>query len=264
MSSGYIDGFYYPFWYSQSTETLVSMIHSSPGSFFYNNSACHLNSHAIYYASDMTPLAFANSYLFPYLGIENPVWDSGYLGINDGSASLHLNLRDMVKLGQLYIQDGLSGDIQVVSSEWINRATSIHVQTGYWGNYGLPGYGYLWWLPYMEGTYLAFGYGGQFIAVIPEYNLIIGSHSTDWGPSDVNIHAINLLGMIFYGIVPMFQKADINDDSFIDILDIIMVVNFILSIDVPTNSEYFASDINSDEIINLIDIIKIVQVILTQ
>ena len=264
MSSGYIDGFYYPYWYIQSTETLVSMIHSSPGSFFYNNSACHLNSHAIYYASDMTPIEFANSYLFPYLGIENPVWNSGYLGINDGSASLHLNLRDMVKLGQLYIQDGLSGDIQVVSSEWINRATSIHVQTGYWGNYGLPGYGYLWWLPYMEGTYLAFGYGGQFIAVIPEYNLIIGSHSTDWGPSDVNIHAINLLGIIFSEIVPMFEKADINDDSIVNILDIIMVVNFILSIDVPTNSEYFASDINSDEIINIIDIIEIVQVILNQ
>lgn len=41
----------------------------------------------------------------------------------------------------------------------------------------LPEYGYLWWLP--ERGYLAFGYGGQFIAVVPELDLVIGTHSTD-------------------------------------------------------------------------------------
>ena len=72
MSSGYQDGYGYPYWYLQDTETLLSMGYSSPGSFFYNNSACHLNSHVIYYGADKTPLEFANTYLFPYLGIENP------------------------------------------------------------------------------------------------------------------------------------------------------------------------------------------------
>ena len=60
----------------------------------------------------MTPSEFADSYLFPHFGIYNPTWEAGYLEINDGSAMLHLTLREMVKLGQLYIQNGFSGKIK--------------------------------------------------------------------------------------------------------------------------------------------------------
>ena len=120
MSSGYTDPFIPedPFtfffdpsqwWALNSTETLLSMDHSDPGTFFYNNSACHLNSHALYYGTGMTPSDFADLYLFPYLGIYNPIWEPGYLNINDGSAMLNLTLREMVKLGQLYLQNGYSG-----------------------------------------------------------------------------------------------------------------------------------------------------------
>ena len=116
---------------------------------------------------------FAEDNLFPFLGIQDPIWISGCNGINDGSASLVLRLRDMIKLGQLYLQDGYSGDNQILSSEWIQDATSFKVSTGF---EGIPGYGYLWWLPPDEG-YMALGYGGQNIAVFPERNLIIGTHS---------------------------------------------------------------------------------------
>ena len=140
------------------------MGHSSPGSFFYNNSACHINSHIIFYKTEMTPLEFGNSYLFPQLGIENPNWDAGYQNINDGSSSLYLNLRDMVKLGQLYLQDGLSGSDQIISSDWVERATNVQTGSGW-------NYGYLWWLQDNEGTsYSAQGFGGQVIAVYPEYD----------------------------------------------------------------------------------------------
>ena len=46
----------------------------------------------------------------------------------------------MSKLGQLYIQDGYSGDNQILSSEWIEQATSSAVSTGL---QPLSGYGYL-------------------------------------------------------------------------------------------------------------------------
>jgi len=174
MSSGYADGFGYPYWVSATTTQLEWMSYTSPGFFFYNNSACHLNSHVLFHATGMTPYEFANINLFPYLGIENPQWLDGYLDINDGSASLELRLRDMIKLGQLYLQDGWSGDEQILSSEWIEQATSIKVDTYY---PSIPGYGYLWWLPPGEG-YMAIGYAGQYIAVYPERDLVIGIHSS--------------------------------------------------------------------------------------
>lgn len=151
MTTGYSDDFEnfwsydYPQWINQTTENLLSMGHSSPGSFSYNNSACHINSHIIFYKTEMKPLEFGNSYLFPQLGIDNPNWDDGYQNINDGSSSLYLNLRDMVKLGQLYLQDGLSGSEQIISSEWVERATNVQTGTGW-------NYGYLWWLQDNEGT----------------------------------------------------------------------------------------------------------------
>ena len=217
MTSGYADEYGWPVWYQQSTETLISMDHGTPGQFFYNNSACHLNLHILYHNSGYTPYDFANNYLFPYLGYENPQWNSGFLGINDGSASLHLTLRDMVKLGQLYIQNGYSGSNQILSQEWIEDATSAHVPTGaYWENsYGLSKYGYLWWIPEgNDNVYLAFGFGGQFIAVIPEYDLVIGTHSTDWGPGDITTHTATLIDIIFNGLTPVFESVHIAPSSF--------------------------------------------------
>ena len=121
----------------------------------------------------------------------------GYNNINDGAASLHLRLRDMVKLGQLFLQDGYASENnQIVSSEWIEKATSPLILTGF---PGLDNYGYLWWIP-QEG-YLAYGYGGQFIAVMPERNLVIGTHSDTFSEQ---YYQTQLLGIIYDQIAPLF------------------------------------------------------------
>ena len=207
MSSGYYDYFGYN---TLTTEQLVSIAHFSPGTFFYSNAACHINSHILYYGTDYTPYEFANTHLFPYLGINEPLWYSGYLNINDASVSLFLTLREMVKLGQLYLQNGFSGDTQILSSDWINKATSHKVDTGAesWGSdfWSWPSsYGYLWWLP--ERGYLAMGYGGQLIIVVPELDLVIGTHSTDWGPLNVNLHTSDLIDIVINSIVPIFDNS---------------------------------------------------------
>jgi CubicO group peptidase (beta-lactamase class C family) len=225
MSSGYTDPFIPedPFtfffdpsqwWALNSTETLLSMDHSDPGTFFYNNSACHLNSHALYYGTGMTPSDFADLYLFPYLGIYNPIWEPGYLDINDGSAMLNLTLREMVKLGQLYLQNGYSGDNQILSTEWIERATKSQVNTGEDEEYGeLNYYGYLWWLPDQEGTiYAAEGLGGQIIAVFPEYDLVIGAQSNVFG-DDIFEHSSSLNYKIIDQIAPLFADYASQDKT---------------------------------------------------
>jgi len=104
----------------------------------------------------------------------------------------------MVKLGQLFLQDGYASENnQIVSSEWIEIATSPFVLTGF---PGLDNYGYLWWIP-QEG-YLAYGYGGQFIAVMPERNLVIGTHSNI---SSTQPYQIELLNIIYNEMAPLFE-----------------------------------------------------------
>ena len=208
MTTGYFDAYGYPQRMNESTENLLSMGHSSPGSFFYNNSACHINSHIIFKKTEMTPLEFGNNYLFPHLGIENPNWDAGYQNISDGSVGLYLNLRDMVKLGQLYLQGGLSGSEQIISSDWVQRATNVQTATD-WGYYG-----YLWWLLDDLGTsYSAQGLGGQVIAVYPEYDLVIGAQSEiDWANYDTDSHS-ELLNYRIHDIALMFENLQLNNDN---------------------------------------------------
>ena len=67
MSSGDADGVGYPYWVNATTTQLEWMPYTFPGFFFYNNSACHLNSHVLFHATDMTPYQFASVELFPYL-----------------------------------------------------------------------------------------------------------------------------------------------------------------------------------------------------
>ena len=56
--------------------------------------------------------------------------------------------------------------------------------------------------------------------------------------------------------------GDINFDTLINILDIILIIDFILEEEEPSELEFIISDINQDNVINVIDIIEIVSLIL--
>ena len=59
-----------------------------------------------------------------------------------------------------------------------------------------------------------------------------------------------------------FQNGDINMDSSIDILDVVVLVNFVLGSDIPDNMQTILSDLNDDGIINILDIISLINIIL--
>ena len=56
--------------------------------------------------------------------------------------------------------------------------------------------------------------------------------------------------------------GDINEDSLLNILDIVMMVNFVLGSDNPTNSEFNASDMNDDGVLNVLDVVILLNLIL--
>ena len=56
--------------------------------------------------------------------------------------------------------------------------------------------------------------------------------------------------------------GDINNDGTINVLDIVLSINFILSIDNPSNEEMTAADLNEDGILNVLDIVLLVNMIL--
>ena len=58
-------------------------------------------------------------------------------------------------------------------------------------------------------------------------------------------------------------SGDINIDGFVDILDIVILLSFILSSDLPTNIEFMAADQNNDGVLDVLDIVLLVDQILS-
>ena len=56
--------------------------------------------------------------------------------------------------------------------------------------------------------------------------------------------------------------GDLNSDGAVNILDAVILVNFVLGFQTPTDIEFSASDLNSDGILNVLDIVQLVNIIL--
>lgn len=119
---------------------------------------------------------YANDVLFAPLGIPGARWqDFDQHRQSDTGGHLALRPRDLARIGQLVLQQGTWNGRQLVSSAWIQQATSEHTHI----DKNNKSYGYLWWrgmVPYQgRGVQLVYagGNGGQFIFVVPELDLVV-------------------------------------------------------------------------------------------
>jgi len=95
-------------------------------------------------------------------------WVADPQGINTAGWGLFLRPGEMAKIGQLYLNRGVWGGRQIVSSEWVDESTAPHSR---WGELQ---YGYLWWIIDEEArSFAALGDGGNAIYVNPAKNLVV-------------------------------------------------------------------------------------------
>lgn len=95
----------------------------------------------------------------------------------------NISARDMARFGLLMMRNGRWNGNQIIPSDWVKEITNYCSDAF---AYGRDGYGYMWWavkngnrMPHFsfvdleEGAYSARGAYGQFILVIPQYDLVI-------------------------------------------------------------------------------------------
>jgi len=138
-----------------------------PGSRFeYTNCVSHLLSCLITEKTGMSASEYADEHLFGPLGITNYEWDADDMGRSWGYSNLHMRPRDMAKIGYLFLNEGEWDGEQLISESWVREATRHRIDANL-----RDGYGYQWWVD-DDGYYLALGYMGQFIFVIPEHDMV--------------------------------------------------------------------------------------------
>jgi CubicO group peptidase (beta-lactamase class C family) len=116
----------------------------------------------------MTTREFAEQYLFDPLNITIDAWNVDSQGINNGGTQLYVTPRAMAKLGLLYLNNGTWDGQEILPVAWVVQSSFPHANIA-------PDmdYGYQWWIDTPDGTYHAAGSDGQYIYVVPEYNVVV-------------------------------------------------------------------------------------------
>jgi CubicO group peptidase (beta-lactamase class C family) len=182
---------------SVATHVLNSPVTREPGtSWVYDSQAPSILTRIIEIQSNMSLLDFANEYLFDSLGIQEVSWGTDDTGLAYGGFSLYLTSREMAKFGQLFLQEGMWNDEEIISKEWVRESTLDHMPDDVQFVYSVRpsgGYGYLWWT--YDGFYTASGLHGQRIIVNPgnEYVVVFTSLDVTQEGAD-NLHRALLEG----------------------------------------------------------------------
>lgn len=123
---------------------------------------------------------FIKNEYFEKLGIRNFKWRYDRSGLTAGEGGLNLTSRDMLKLGKLVTNKGRWNGEQLVSTEYLARATSAITQaTEDWQGPETYFYGYFWYqtnLVFSDKSYdvkLTWGAGGNRIILIEDLDLVI-------------------------------------------------------------------------------------------
>lgn len=146
-----------------------------PGTTFYYNGGLSLSiSYLIEYYTGMPVDEFAEEYLFKPLGITEYRWEKVAGGLVDTDGGLHLSPIDQAKFGYLFLQNGVWNGNQIVSTEWVQISTKMHHEMP-----DSPDYGFQWWGGSFNAlwksfpSYLASGYGGQKIFILPDQDCVV-------------------------------------------------------------------------------------------
>jgi CubicO group peptidase (beta-lactamase class C family) len=157
----------------------------------YSTGNTHLLSAILTQASGTSTWQFANDALGKPLGFTVAQWPRDPQGIYFGGNDMLLTPRQMLAFGELYLHGGRAGDRQVISEQWVNRSCEGRARNRRPGGFGFGTdgvvdplrdreYGYGWWVYEIRGydTCFAWGYGGQYIFVVPELEIVIVTTSS--------------------------------------------------------------------------------------
>ena len=168
---------------------------ADPGTAFAYNTAASISlAQAIENSAPLSFVDFGLSELITPLGISTVEFLTTPTGLPNTGGGFYFRTRDMVKFGQLVLDRGTWNDARVINAAWIDQMLETRTPMG-WADpdtqdWKLDGYGYQWWLGHYEqgdtlvDVQVMWGFGGQWVVVVPDRQLVIAINSHGYEDSD--------------------------------------------------------------------------------
>ena len=181
---------------AQTTTTIASALtrpmRNDPGTvFYYDELAFHAGAAAVTETLRRDFLDYGNEYLFGPLGfqVEGRDWGTDGLGYTLGTTGLQMTARNLAKIGLLHARGGRWEGRQLLAEHWVDSVGAIHVGGDPFG--AGAGYGYGWWIVPLRGysAIYAEGHGGQWVAVVPDLDLVAVLTANPDVPAGQNVDA---------------------------------------------------------------------------
>lgn len=141
---------------------------NAPGEVFEYKPDPQLLVYLIEKITEQSLISYVKEKLFAPLGIQNYQWDTGMANIQE----MKMPLYEMAKLGHLFLAQGKWQGQQVVMPGFVADSIKPHVEKGFPEQ---AGYGFLWWVGEIKNISVFFssGFGGQYLIVVPDRNLVV-------------------------------------------------------------------------------------------
>jgi CubicO group peptidase (beta-lactamase class C family) len=174
----------------------------------YSTGNTHLLSAILTKTSGKSTWQFAQESLARPLGFSLAEWPRDPQGVYFGGNDMLLTPRQMILFGEMYLNRGRANGRQIVPAHWVETSFVPRGRS----NFSEQMYGYGWWMRPVAGvqSYYAWGFGGQFIFVIPELQLVVASTSAATVSDDRRRHRRTVDDLIEQMIV-----APVRDSSLI-------------------------------------------------
>ena len=173
-----------PFVLSQPMDTIPGVV------FEYNDGVSVLLGEIVRQATGTRLDQWTEENLFQPIGIDDYYWKITPNGEVDSEGGLYLATEDLARIGYLILRNGNWNGTQVVSGQWVQESTRPMITDVSPPDDGLSmGYSYQWWNPIWDSfpvfTIGGNGYGGQFLFIVPELDLVAVFNGWNlYGPSD--------------------------------------------------------------------------------
>ena len=163
-----------------------------PGTVFsYFTGNTHLLSAIVQQTTGQTLYEYGKENLFDKLDMDSVECEPDPQGISNGGNGFAMNVYDMLKFGQLFLNNGVWEGEQIIPAQWVEESTSVQFER----SSGTADYGYQWWVRTFGNNnhpaYFAQGHYGEYIFVVPDLELVVAITSYYEGSSSVYWQIMN-------------------------------------------------------------------------